>query len=320
MSEFIFAIKFQSDLICFFYSFFCLCACMHTHITHNLWPVIICLQTHSQTNTGKTQIVFPVHTAWPKSYICSESLACWGNVPELYRQGDVDTLFSPAVKSPVGFSPEGKPTKAWGNITFMLNSALQYVQFILCTGSSRTLNKGKKAMAFCGMISLTLLMVPLYIWKAAAGVCFIDTSLEVSTAQTEQSVLLQYQKPFACVSVYDVGGDSYSLLVTIAHLQVAHQGSKEDFSSSLACWHKTLSGCVVLPCWTVLLSWPSFPHSWRYGRSPGRTIFVRTRTMTLQEATWALMGQWVAAEPSLWGTELAITARSTRSRQWSVPI
>lgn len=33
--------------------------------------------------------------------------------------------------------------------------------------------KGRKAMAFCGMISLTLPMVPLYIWKAAAGVCFI---------------------------------------------------------------------------------------------------------------------------------------------------
>lgn len=147
-----------------------------------------------------------------------------------------------------------------------------------------------------------------------------DTSLEGSTAWLEQSVLLQYQRPFACVCVYDIGGDNYSLLVMISYLQVAHQGSKKDFSSSLGCWHKMLPGYVVLPCWTVLLSWLSFPHSWRYWGSPGSTIFVRMTTRTLQDATWALMGQWVTAEPSLWGTELAIAARSTRSRQWSVPI
>lgn len=33
--------------------------------------------------------------------------------------------------------------------------------------------KRRKAMAFCCMIFLTLPLVPLYIWKAAAGVCFI---------------------------------------------------------------------------------------------------------------------------------------------------
>lgn len=147
-----------------------------------------------------------------------------------------------------------------------------------------------------------------------------NTSLEGPTAWIEQTVFLQHQRPFEHVCVYDVGGDSYSLLAMIFHLQVSHQGSTEDFSSGLGCWHKALSGWAVLPCWTELLSWLSFPHSWRYWASPGRTIFVRMRTLTLQDATWALMGQWVTAEPSLWGTELAITARSTRSRRWSVPI
>lgn len=111
--------------------------------------------------------------------------------------------------------------------------------------------KRRKAMAFCCMIFLTLPMVPFTFEKQQEVFVLFNTLLEGSTAWIEQTVFLQNQRPFACVCLYDVGGDSYSLIVMISHLQKAHQGSIEDFNSSLGCWHKALSHYVVLPCWTV---------------------------------------------------------------------
>lgn len=124
--------------------------CMHAYThTHILWPVLICLPTHTHTLLQVKYNLFFQCTHHSLNHIYA--LNPW-HVGEmcLNSTGRVMlTLASPAVNSPVRFFTQRvKPTKAWGNITFTLNSTLQYVQFILCTGSNRTLDKEKKSNGF----------------------------------------------------------------------------------------------------------------------------------------------------------------------------
>lgn len=166
-------------------------------------------------------------------------------------------------------------------------------------------------------------MVPLCILETSAGVYFIwhltGWAHSTNWAGCAPAVNQRCSAVASYMRVCDVEG--YSLLEVISHWKLAHQGSLVGFNSLLGILARgALVLCCLLPCLIVLLSLLSFSHSCRYLGSPGRPIFVWMRNMTLQDAARALMGQWVTAEPSLWGIELAITARSTRSIQWSVPI
>lgn len=163
----------------------------------------------------------------------------------------------------------------------MLNTALQYVLFILCIGSNRTLDKEKKTNGFLlHDFPYSPNGSPLHLKSSSRCLFYLTPHQEGPQHELSQVCCCSTKGLLhMCVCVCDIEGDSYSLLVMISYLQVAHQGRKKDFSSSLGCWHKMFPGYVVL------LSWLSFRHSWRYWGSPGSTIFVRMRTMTLQDAT-----------------------------------
>lgn len=71
-----------------------------------------------------------------------------------------------------------------------------------------------------------------------------NTSLDGSTARTEQSLLLRctkgvWQQPFTCASMSDAEG--HGSLEMMSHLKLACQGSVVGFTSSLGCWHKVVS-------------------------------------------------------------------------------
>lgn len=134
----------------------------------------------------------------------------------------------------------------------MLDSALRYVQIILCAGSNRTLDKEKKSNGFLlHDFPYSPNGSPLHLKSSRRCLFYLTPYWKGPQHESSQLCFCRTKGLFACVCVYDVGGDSYSLIVMISHLQKAHQGSIEDFNSSLGCWHKALSHYVVLPCWTV---------------------------------------------------------------------
>lgn len=123
---------------------------MHSHKhTHLLWPVLICLCAHTHTLLQVKCNLFSQCTQHGLNHIYAVNPWHVGEMCLSFsRQGDVDTSFS-CSEFTCGFFPQRvKPTKAWSNIIFMLKSTLQYVQFILCTGSNRTLDKEKKSNGF----------------------------------------------------------------------------------------------------------------------------------------------------------------------------